>query len=138
MSCQLCGTEYTNLDLCNTCKELTWLREQVTTLKAERDEAVHTRDEVHHELAELLARIHRDGGHYVDQHGFAKAVEDAHELVVQAHVVADRRDDDRLAFAKATIAKLSDLAVCYLTCEVDPTEERVAEIEALRAVGEMP
>ncbi len=28
----------------------------------------------------LLARIHRDGGHYVQQHGLEKAIEDAHKV----------------------------------------------------------
>lgn len=32
-------------------------------------------------LRELLARIHRDGGHYVAQHGLDKAVEDADRIV---------------------------------------------------------
>lgn len=32
-------------------------------------------------LRELLARIHRDGGHYVAQHGLNKAVEDADRIV---------------------------------------------------------
>jgi hypothetical protein len=32
---------------------------------------------VRHDLNNLLARIHRDGGHYVERHGLKKAVEDA-------------------------------------------------------------
>jgi len=34
----------------------------------------------------LLARIHRDGGHYHQQHGTDKAVADAHEIVAQLFV----------------------------------------------------
>lgn len=34
-------------------------------------------------LGNLLARIHRDGGHYVEQHGLGKALEDADAKVVE-------------------------------------------------------
>jgi hypothetical protein len=34
-------------------------------------------------LRNLLARIHRDGGHYIEQHGLEKALEDAGAKVVQ-------------------------------------------------------
>ncbi len=34
-------------------------------------------------LGNLLARIHRDGGHYVMEHGWQKAAEDAEAKVVQ-------------------------------------------------------
>lgn len=66
------------------------LRAEITVLKAERDEAERTRDQLQQTLYDLLARIHRDGGHYVVENGFEKAVEDAHELIVQAHVLQDR------------------------------------------------
>jgi uncharacterized coiled-coil DUF342 family protein len=61
------------------------LREQVTVLKAERDEANRTRDEVHQQLMNLLAVIHRDGGQYVDEHGVAAALERAHDIVIQEY-----------------------------------------------------
>lgn len=34
-------------------------------------------------LEELLAIIHRDGGHYADEHGLAKAVADAEVIVLE-------------------------------------------------------
>ena len=61
------------------------LREQVTVLKAERDEAIRTRDDVHQQLMNLLAVIHRDGGQYVDEHGVATAIEHAHGIIVAMH-----------------------------------------------------
>lgn len=61
------------------------LREQVTILKAERDEANRTRDEVHQQLMNLLAVIHRDGGQYVDEHGVETAIEHAHGIIVSCH-----------------------------------------------------
>jgi len=33
-------------------------------------------------LGNLLARIHRDGGHYVQKHGWEKATLDAEKLVI--------------------------------------------------------
>lgn len=36
-----------------------------------------TKDRHRHHLLNLLARIHGDGGHYVEQHGLEKAVADA-------------------------------------------------------------
>ena len=36
-----------------------------------------------HELLELLCVIHRDGGHYIAEHGLAKAIEDAHKVIYQ-------------------------------------------------------
>lgn len=108
------------------------LEEQVTVLKAERDEAKNDFSELQQKLLNLLARIHRDGGQFVDENGFEKAIEAADDLIVAEHVTADK-----LKFAKATICKLADMATCYLTCEVDSTEELVEEIEALRNVGEM-
>lgn len=49
-------------------------------------------------LRNLLARIHRDGGHYLDQHGLDKALEDADALVVQwiASHDAKAADSERL------------------------------------------
>jgi hypothetical protein len=34
-------------------------------------------------VGNLLARIHRDGGHYIEEHGLAKAMEDADAKVVE-------------------------------------------------------
>ena len=34
-------------------------------------------------LMNLLAVIHRDGGHYVDKHGVVKACSDAEKIVVK-------------------------------------------------------
>jgi hypothetical protein len=59
------------------------LREQLTIAKAERDEARNTRDGVQQKLSDLLCIIHRDGGHYLDEHGVEKACFDAHALVIQ-------------------------------------------------------
>jgi len=44
------------------------------------------RDRLARYLSNLLARIHRDGGHYEQQHGTEKAVADADELVARSLV----------------------------------------------------
>jgi hypothetical protein len=53
------------------------------------------------ELGNLLARIHRDGGHYVDEHGWRKAIDDADTKVInlfaiEAEVERLRADAERL------------------------------------------
>lgn len=37
------------------------------------------------QLSNLLARIHRDGGHYEHEHGTAKAVEDADKIIADLY-----------------------------------------------------
>lgn len=52
------------------------------------ERVVRDRDEARRQLGELLAIVHRDGGHYQSLHGDEKAVADAHlvwgELISQA------------------------------------------------------
>lgn len=40
-------------------------------------------------LGELLAIIHRDGGHYQGEYGTKKAVEDAIDIVYHMHLLID-------------------------------------------------
>lgn len=73
------------------------LEEQVTILKAERDDANHVLSEVQGMLRGLLSVVHRDGGQYVDEHGFETASADAHVVVVK--LLSDSGNLDRLAKA---------------------------------------
>lgn len=73
-------------------------REQREALENACNLAAHT----HNTLANLLARIHRDGGHYMTQHGAEKAAEDADQIV--AELFADR---DRLAEALAVEQRIA-------------------------------
>ncbi len=41
-------------------------------------------------LRNLLARIHRDGGHYVEEHGLDKALEDAEAKIVEWLALQDK------------------------------------------------
>lgn len=73
---------YASYTIGNLEQQVRDLEEKNTILKAERDEAIRTRDEVHQQLMNLLAVIHRDGGQYVGEHGVAQAITDAHGLVM--------------------------------------------------------
>jgi DNA repair exonuclease SbcCD ATPase subunit len=51
-------------------------------------EVIKQRDEARRDLGEILAIIHRDGGHYTGEHGISKSVADAH--ATWAAMVAER------------------------------------------------
>lgn len=42
-------------------------------------------EEAERKLADLLARIHRDGGHHTAEHGLEKSIKDAHLIVADLH-----------------------------------------------------
>jgi chromosome segregation ATPase len=65
--------------------------DEAEELRAERD-ALRT------DLCNLLARAHRDGGHYIDEHGLSKAVKDADERIAEAYAERDclRAEVERL------------------------------------------
>lgn len=75
-----------NGDLCRY-SDYADLERQIAELRAERDKAQrHT--------SELLARIHRDGGHYEADHGTSKAAADADTIV--ANLYAAEAENARL------------------------------------------
>jgi len=47
-------------------------------------------------LGNLLARIHRDGGHYQDKHGTAKAVADADAIICQLQALEESVKEEDL------------------------------------------
>ena len=60
---------------------------------------VRERDEARRDLGEILAVIHRDGGHYTGEHGISKSVADAH--ATWAAVVREREEAQaELAFLR--------------------------------------
>jgi len=66
--------------------------------------AVERITELERRLYNLLARIHRDGGHYVSDHGEAKAVDDADKIIV-----GYMRDKEALA----KVRKGKPVPVCH-------------------------
>ena len=69
------------------------LEEKVTILKAERDQARRDHDEALRVMFGLLALIHRDGGHYTEQHGVVKSLEDAKATIVSLHAKFDTSEE---------------------------------------------
>jgi hypothetical protein len=59
---------------------VTQLEAENTRLQAQAQRSWDERGVYLDHLRNLLARIHRDGGHYVEEHGLDKAVEDAHQV----------------------------------------------------------
>jgi hypothetical protein len=54
---------------------------------------------VNHDLYNILAVIHRDGGHYTAKHGLEKSVKDAQEIVIKAFATLaelEERNAERL------------------------------------------
>jgi|GEM_PF-1808032 len=64
------------------------LAQVAQTIVTEVAEFKEDRDRVERQLNDLLAIIHRDGGHYTGQHGITKAIADAH--ATWAEVVRER------------------------------------------------
>lgn len=84
---------------------------RAATLQRERDELqaeVDELKEVQHELRELLAVIHRDGGHYRAEHGDVKATRDAVNVI---HRLRREQDElrDRLQFDPGGSDKIDEL-----------------------------
>lgn len=93
-----CRTEWNKvvLDLRAKIATLTRERDDLNQLVADLTEAARERDALRTRLEEaekqrnlLLCRIHRDGGHYIVQHGLDKAVEDADDRVAGYHPIID-------------------------------------------------
>lgn len=90
-------------------------------MRERAEQAERERDEARHDLDNLLAIIHRDGGHYVARHTRAQAIEDAHQewaRVVQHAEAGDELNTalrDRAEAAEARVATLRAalIASCY-------------------------
>ena len=85
-----------------------------TTADARRDaemQAAITDRDASRKLGNLLAVIHRDGGHYQDAHGTDKAIADAEQRIRATHGAADELAMlvRRLARALQKSAPSSDL-----------------------------
>ena len=96
------------------CAENIQLHQQILTMEREHNDAIATskerreslthvaaeRDEARRDLGEILAVIHRDGGHYTGEHGISKSVADAH--ATWAAVVRERDE------ARAEVERLQE------------------------------
>jgi hypothetical protein len=92
------GEDISKLDAKRTIADIDRLLSHIAALTAERDAATQRVALLDHSLGNVLARIHRDGGHYVQEHGVEKACEDADEIIVQLRtdlLAANARADAR-------------------------------------------
>lgn len=105
----------------NLSNYIEWLKSEVDHWKGASKEHAEARTE----RDELLAVIHRDGGHYVGEHGVTKAVADAH--ATWAAVVQERDE------ARANIATLDAHWLAKFAAETTRASQLEAEVERLRA-----
>lgn len=64
------------------------MKEEIAQLRAELL-TIHINNESYQKLINLLCRIHRDGGHYITEHGIEKAFKDADIIVAQLNAKHD-------------------------------------------------
>jgi hypothetical protein len=109
----------------DTCKELGWsvkpenqvayvdLTEASKELDRASVRAVLTAalEEAQRSLGNLLAIIHRDGGHYQAEHGTTKAVEDAHLIWAELMTAAEeaQRERDEYSYQASLASNIPDL-----------------------------
>lgn len=99
------------------------LQQDLAAVTAERDEWIACHAKLFRKLGNLLAVIHRDGGHYQSEHGIDKAIEDAQRRICDTHAGLGAVDElamlvRRLAHALKNAAPDSDLpkiAMDYLS-----------------------
>lgn len=60
----------------------------------ERDWMMEPDEKYKHYLLDLLAIIHRDGGHYVSEYGLKKAVADAIKISHQRIMIIEELNND--------------------------------------------
>lgn len=84
-------------------------------------------DEAKRHLSNLLARIHRDGGHYEEEHGTEKAVKDADFIVAHLYTDVEYYKHADLIKADAEIQRLRQaLRLLDLTARVSLAFQRPA------------
>jgi len=71
-------------------------RKDPETLPLAAKRVIEERDKYKHACLELLARIHRDGGHHVERYGFEKSLADADQIVANLNQLADNAAVDNL------------------------------------------
>ena len=85
---------------------------EVASLTHQLEQAVRERDEARHTLHEILAVIHRDGGHYTGNHGIAKSVEDAHAAWAAMMREIDKLRAERRLLRDRLVACLPFVGIC--------------------------
>lgn len=82
-------------------------------------------------LGSLLAVIHGDGGHYIDDHGWEKAVEDAYKIVVANRYRLDNETVSRAVLIRRTEERLNAILQRPLMYGGDWNGVEIAILDAL-------
>ena len=83
---------------------------QILKMAQERDDLRNSNREISQLLSNLLARIHRDGGHYEAEHGTAKAVADADVIVANMYAMQKTLNDQKHKTKPAWYEALTEVA----------------------------
>lgn len=70
----------------------------------------------HNMLMNLLAVIHRDGGHYVSEHGFEKATEDAMNVIIEERNRLAQSEDSADWYCKDCEQTWENIDIGYQYC----------------------
>ncbi len=101
-----------------------WMRGFRTTLRVDQ---IHT--DYKHELGNLLCRIHRDGGHYIQEHGWRKAIDDADAICARQNALRDIQSYAGVKVWKGDLQSFQQVSEQSIDCEV-------AKGQALRNAAE--
>lgn len=139
----VCGQHMQPSSKCPVCERdalMVRVRELEDERDAAREEVIAFRGALHdHQLmakehdtaskrlSDLLARIHRDGGHYEAEHGTEKACADADEKVVTLMVRVEE-----LELAADGVGDTATIAYDAAQEDIKKLEARVRELESLR------
>lgn len=83
------GQVYYNKDPCPGCIPGGWCNTTSCGRREEYQQFYTQGINFEQELNNLLARIHRDGGHYIAEYGLRKALKDADTKVAKLHATID-------------------------------------------------
>ena len=86
--CHVCNEWEVELELHALEAELTSTKAALIDAALIHAKLIQERDEARRDLGEILAVIHRDGGHHTGEHGLSQSVADAH--ATWASVVRER------------------------------------------------
>lgn len=95
----------------------------IARLEQERDEWIGCHARLHRSAGDLLALIHRDGGHYIRQHGIDKAFADAEQRIYDERGAMDAVAAERDDLAAKLRAIEGQEQVDYLVCLANPQRE---------------
>lgn len=85
-------------------------------------------------LLNLLAVIHRDGGHYAAEHGIAKASKDAEAIVVKLLAASEPTEEEQRATCPTCHSNDPDIRICL--DKPLPLEQRVGDEPQTHAIGD--